>query len=199
MMNKKNLLKILALIVGPLLPLVIGAYFLFPYLNKTEYQKVVKQYKKEHGNGTTITPSDDSVVKEVIEDSMTLDEGSKAPLKSITRLRSKVDSIKAVNDSLSVLLLAKEKKIDELKKNYKAESDSASSKPSRKSKITDKKFTENMKSLMALDLEQLAPIIKEMSDKEVVLLYKSGSSLQKRKLLQSLKASRAAKLMKEVL
>jgi len=94
--------------------------------------------------------------------------------------------------------VVKDKQIKMLKAQQKAGSNSASTTTQNK-KVSDKQFTENMKSLLSLDTELLTPIIKEMSDNDVIRLYEKASSLQKRKLLQSLKASRAAKLMEKVL
>lgn len=200
--NKKKLLKILGLIIGPVLPMVIVAYFLFPYLNTTKYKEVVGKYKKEHRQDEDIAGIDTSGVDVIGEGSDSVRDrdvvGDKVFQQSIDRLKSKVDSFKAVNDSLHALLLAKDEQIKKMKVQQRAESDSAS-KATKDAKITDKKLAENMKSLLRLDIEQLAPIIREMSDREVVRLYENGSSIQKRKLLQSLKARRAAKLMKEVL
>jgi len=200
--NKKGVLKILALIIGPIIPMMIAAYFLFPYLNTTKYQKVVRQFKKEHrAKGMGIDTSD---VYMMGDDSDTLNERDterdteRVFQKSIDKLRTKIDSFKAENDSLNALLVVKDKQIKMLKAQQKAGSNSASTTTQNK-KVSDKQFTENMKSLLSLDTELLTPIIKEMSDNDVIRLYEKASSLQKRKLLQSLKASRAAKLMEKVL
>jgi len=192
--NKKSLLNILALIIGPIIPMVVAAYFLFPYINTTKYQKVVKQFKKEQQSESKGAPTTE--VDMIGGNSDTLKD--RVFQKSIARLKSKNDYLKSVNDSLNVLLLAKDKQIKKLQVQQKTESDSTKMTTQNK-KISDKQFTENMKSLLSLDIEQLSPIIKEMSDNVVVRLYEKGSSLQKRKLLQSLQANRAAKLMKEVL
>jgi len=194
-MNKKNLFKILAFIVGPLIPMIIGAYFLFPYLNAGKYQKVVKQYKKEHGT------EESDEVSEIGEDFATLKERARVFQKSIGQLKNKIDSLGTVNDSLKKSLLTKEKEITKLKNGQDTlnASDSTLAKSAQDTMITDKNFSKNVKSLLGLDVEELAPIISQMDDQKLVRIYEEANSIQRKKLLRSLKANRAAKLMMEVL
>jgi hypothetical protein len=63
----------------------------------------------------------------------------------------------------------------------------------------DSEFRDNVKSLLNLDEEELAPIVRQMSTSQLLRLYRSGSNMQREKLLRSLTPSQAASLMREVM
>jgi hypothetical protein len=65
--------------------------------------------------------------------------------------------------------------------------------------ISEDEFAENVKSLLGLDDEILAPIVNQLSDSQLIRLYRTGSSREQKKLLRTLKSKRAAKLMTEVM
>lgn len=65
--------------------------------------------------------------------------------------------------------------------------------------IDKNKLRENIKSLMNLDEEELAPIVKEMTNAELKLLYSVSGNIQREKLLRSLPPNRAAKLIQEIM
>jgi len=200
-MNLKKLLKIFGFVIGPLLPLAVAIYFLYPYLNEKEYQDIAKKYENT----------------EVLEDSskVELDVGSyenktsgekiKAFRNVISHLRDQVDSLNILNDSLKTELSAKEKEIKDLQQREVNTADTLAEEAANEevseedAGITEEEFADNIKSLLSLDDENLSPIINEMNDEQLIRLYKAGNSLQRKKLLRALKSKRAANLMTEVM
>jgi hypothetical protein len=200
-MNLKKLLKIFGFVIGPLLPLAVAIYFLYPYLNEKEYQDIAKKYENT----------------EVLEDSskVELDVGSyenktsgekiKAFRNVISHLRDQVDSLNILNDSLKTELSAKEKEIKDLQQREVNTADTLAEEAANEevseedAGITEEEFADNIKSLLSLDDENLSPIINEMNDEQLIRLYKAGNSLQRKKLLRAFKSKRAANLMTEVM
>ncbi len=105
--------------------------------------------------------------------------------KDIQALKLKVDSLTIVNDSLTQQLVQRDS--------------TANDALTDDTEISEEEFSENIKSLLDLDIESLSPILNKMSDEQLVKIFKAGSGLQRKKLLQSLESDRAAKLMSEVL
>lgn len=194
-MVKKNLLKFLAFVIGPILPMVIAVYFLFPYINKDKYQEVVGQYEDRQQIGNSAN------VQLIGEDYAMLKERAKIFQGSMDQLKAEIDSINTVVQSLERKLLAKEERIKELenKSADEAKFASRSASPVTSTGNEEKSSTEDVKSLLGLEDENLAPIVDQMKDDQLVRLYRLGSSFQRKKLLRVLKSDRAAKLMMEVM
>lgn len=176
----------------PLLPLTIAAYFLFPYINEEKYQEVVEKYDEDIAMADSLDIHNGENVE---EDAETLEERTSAFQQNIRELQSQLDSLTAANDSLKSELFAREEELTELKENE--ESASVNSAPDEE--LSNEELSENVKSLLDLDDENLSPILNELSDSQLVRLYKVGSSLQRKKLLRALESKRAAKLMTEVM
>lgn len=207
-MNKKKVLKILALIVGPILPMMIAIYFLFPYLNESKYDSVAEKYDDTTILGDGSFSDTSTSVESIGEDFATLKERSRVFQQNINELNHQIDSIKAVNDSLQKKLTAKEQMIANIEEKgvridtvFKYEEPRATdslqeeiSKP-----ISQEEFAENVKSLLGLDEDVLAPIVNQLSDNQLIRLYRNGSSREQKKLLRTLESKRAAKLMTEVM
>lgn len=60
-------------------------------------------------------------------------------------------------------------------------------------------FFDRVKSFLNLDEEELAPIVSKLDNEELVRLYRGGGTIQREKLLRSLKPDRAAEIMKEIM
>lgn len=189
----KRILKILGYIFVPLLPMAVAVYFLFPYLNEEKHNEVAEKHNDEFKIGDTtdvelssFSPASagDESVNDIGEDFTDLKEKTSEYQKNIDSLQKEVDSLTTVNDSLEQQLA----KGGEL-----AEGETANS------EISEEKFSENIKSLLDLDIENLTPILSKMSDDQLVRMFKAGSGLQRKKLLRSLESDRAAELMTEVL
>lgn len=63
----------------------------------------------------------------------------------------------------------------------------------------DTEFFEKIKSLLSLDEEELAPIVNQLSNEQLILLYNGGGNLQKEKLLRALSPERAAAIITEIM
>lgn len=185
-----------------MIPLTVAAYFLYPYINKKEYQKIKDKYKNEVvlGDSTQIDSAGSGKVKTIGEDFATLKERTQAFQKKIVQLKSQIDSLTTVNDSLEKIVNARKQQLATAKEDSLGNSDTSTTKGAKKlTEITGKKLADNVKSLLALDLEDLSPILNKMDDNELLRLYKVGSSLERKKLLRALESKRAAKLMKELM
>jgi len=187
----KKILKILGYIFLPLLPMAVAVYFLFPYLNEEKHRKVAEKNSDEFVIGDTtdvdvsaFTPvsQQEEPVEDIGKDYAKMESKVTEFKTKVNDLNATVDSVVAVNDSLSTQLA----KRDSTEEKAPAE-------------ISDAEFSENVKSLLDLDVESLSPILNKMSDEQLVRIFKAGSGLQRKKLLRSLESDRAAKLMTEVL
>lgn len=193
-MNIKKLLKIIGFILGPLIPLAIVIYFLFPYINEEKYEQVAEN------NQNLGIAAENSDVAPVGVDFETLKKQVTKVHEDNQEMKKVLDSLHTVNDSLENELALKTEEIEELTADPSEGED-----PEETETLTDisdeenEEFKENIKSFLSLDDENLAPIINEMSDEQLVRLYRGGSSLQRKKLLRSLESKRAAKLMTEVM
>lgn len=193
-MTIKKILKILAFIFVPLLPMAVAVYFLFPYLNEEKHEEVAEKYENEVVLRDTASVQGESDVEVGGEDFITSEERADKLQNTIQDLQNRVDSLHTINDSLANELTAKQKALLELRN----ENNNAAAE-TENSEISEEEFAENVKSLLDLDNESLSPIINQMSDKQLVRLYKVGSSLQRKKLLRALESKRAAKLMTELM
>lgn len=190
----KGILKILGYIFVPILPMAVAVYFLFPYLNEEKHKKVVEKNSDDFAiqdtTGTQVSSflprterDTNKTIQDIGEDFAELKKKTSKYQHDIDSLQQEVDSLTTVNDSLKQQLAERGNK-DIQGGNVE---------------ISEKEFSENIKSLLDLDIESLSPILSKMSDKQLVRIFKAGSGLQRKKLLRSLDSDRAAKLMTEVL
>jgi len=193
-MSIKKVLKILGYIFVPLLPMVIAIYFLFPYVNEEKHKEVAEKYSDDFviGDSTDVTMSTfrptaarGDTIEDLGEDYASMEGKVSRFQKDIQELKMKVDSLTIVNDSLTQQLGQRDSLANDVL--------------TADTEISEEEFSENIKSLLDLDIESLSPILNKMSDEQLVKIFKAGSGLQRKKLLQSLESDRAAKLMSEVL
>lgn len=193
-MNVKKLLKIIGFIIGPLIPLAIAIYFLFPYINEDKYEQVAESTQNL---GIAAENADEAPVGADFE---TLKKQVTEFYEDNQEIKEALDSLSTVNDSLENELAIKTEEIEELTAAPSEGDDPEETETlANVSDEDNEEFKENIKSFLSLDDENLAPIINEMSDEQLVRLYRGGSSLQRKKLLRSLESKRAAKLMTEVM
>ncbi|SHG14871.1 hypothetical protein SAMN05443144_12030 [Fodinibius roseus] len=194
-MNTKKLLKILGFIIGPLIPLTIAMYFLFPYLNEEKYEEIAKT------DDYADVIADDEMIDAIGADFETIKEQVVAFRKDNRNLQMTLDSLRMVNDSLKKALASTKSEMEKLSgtqgQNEDPETEAALAETTREEE--EEEFKENIKSFLSLDDENLAPIINQLSDDQLVRLYKGGSSLHRKKLLRTLESKRAAQLMTEVM
>ena len=195
-MNLKKILKILGFITVPVLPMVIAMYFLFPYLNEEKYREISSKYEDNWVLG------DSSDVELIGEDFATLKERSQVFQENISELKQEIDSLKSLNDSLSTLVMNRAdslKTLKNLEQNQGESSEVKQETAQMEQPQNEEEFRETVKTLLSMEDEHLAPILKEMGDRQILLLFKAGNSLERKKLLRALDFKRAAKLMTEVL
>jgi len=192
----KKILKILGFILVPLLPMAVAVYFLFPYLNEEKHKEISEKYSDEFVIGDTtdveiqtsaFSPEsgEDVPVKDIGKDYANLED-------KVARFKTKIENLNATKDSLTTVNDSLENQLAQRSSDAEKAAEAASEK-------SNKKLAENVKSLLDLDVESLSPIINKMSDKQLVRIFNAGSGLQRKKLVRSLEADRAAKLMTEVL
>lgn len=193
-MNTKKLLTIIGFIIGPLIPLTIAVYFLFPYLNEEKYEEVAKM-------DSTEVAAENEIMDAMGGEGEPLAVQTEALQKNNRHLQRTVDSLRSVNDSLETELAAREDKLEELTAEIEERKDKEEAQSLAKSLYEEdnEEFKENIKSFLSLDDENLAPIINQMSDDQLVRLYRGGSSLHRKKLLRTLESKRAAQLITEVM
>lgn len=191
-MNIKKIAKLVGFLVGPIIPLVLAIYFLFPYLNEEQYQQVNEKYKHNYSQ----IDSTNANIQMIPQDYQTLKEQAENLLTTIDELNVQVDSMKVLEDSLSKQLTAKEELINELQNDT---SSNESEQTVSTVNVNSEKFTESAESLLGLDDDELSPILQEMTDGQLIRLFEGGNSLQKKKLLRSLESKRAANLMSKVM
>ena len=191
-MNKSVILKIAGLITVPLLVMIIAIFFLYPYLNKEEYQELVKEQEEKFESefdalsmnaqqDTLLTVASDSTLAadSMAVDSLSTDE-LKIALDENSRLHQVVDSLVAEIEILKAnqVKAVEAKDIPELSK---------------------EEFAQRVKSLLNLEEDDLAPILERMTNEQLVRLYNGGGTIQREKILRSLNSDKAAKLMTEIM
>ena len=193
-MNKKGVLKIAGIVIVPLLVMTIAAYFLYPYFNEEEYEAIAEKYDRRN---EPVAQVDDMKIG---KDFQTLVEQVKLLKSANEELNNTIDTLRKRNKELAEQLKVREKQeISEQEHTVPEQTDSMQTTTVSKEDIPEEKFGERIKSLLNLDNEDLTPIVNEMTDEQLVRLYKGGSSIQRKKLLRSLDPKRAAKLMTNVM
>ena len=192
-MNKVALVKIAGFLVVPILVMLVVIYFLYPLINSDKYDLIVRT------KGTMIdSVLIDSLARmdsiatadslaQLAEENLDVDQ-------KLARVEekwvSKVDSL----SKMIYLLSAKLENLDEIPSS--ANSSSASNQTNTEE---DEAFSEKVKSLLALDEDEMAPILSKMSKKQLVMIYKEAGNMQREKILRALSSDRAAELITEIM
>lgn len=189
-MNKATRLKILGFLVIPFQVFIVVFFFLYPYLKPDKYQEIVEVNQSEYGipitaTDSTFTPEDSLSIasfSQHLPDSLNI--SSMAYLTSDNgQLHMKLDSLLT---ALNTMELERNKALEELEMIQNGGSSSED-------------FLDRVKSLFNLEPDELAPILDKMTSKQLVRLYKEGSSMQREKMLRSLNSEKAAKLLTEIM
>lgn len=191
-MNKSVILKIAGLITVPLLVMIIAMYFLYPYINKDDYQELVQAQEEKldaEFDALGMPAPEDSVIAILsdtvqVMDSLAVDtlvtDELKLALDENTRLHQVVDSLVA--------------EIKFLKANQPKEIAAENIQ-----ELSKEEFAQRVKSLLNLEEDDLAPILEKMTNEQLVRLYNGGGTIQREKILRSLNSDKAAKLMTEIM
>jgi len=214
-MNKSALIKIAGILVVSFIVVTVATFFLYPYINEEKYEQIQTERNDRYptdeleggANTGVLQPMDSQrssadALQRTVTDSLVVASDS--------TLVITIDSLKAANDSLSQQLDsalatianlesalkatgADENQLSEVRRgNNDVEFIAAASVPKEE-------FAERVKSLLNLDEEDLTPIANQMTQEELVKIYSSSGNIQREKLLRSLSAERATKLMQEVM
>lgn len=216
-MSKSGIIKITGLLVIPFLVLTVAMYFLYPYLNEEKYNEVVAKFNTDEKKVERLAPHERTITSDGGSNSTTLEKdfdtlsGQIEALKSQNiDLQTRLDSIRALNEELQQKLDKKAKALKDTKQNQAdavvkqnqpqaTDFAQAATQNGQKQTQDTEAFSERVKSLLNLDEEQLAPIVNQMSNDQLIRLYRGGGTIQRQKLLRSLKPDRAAKIMTEIM
>ena len=214
-MNKSALIKIAGILIVSFIVVTVATFFLYPYINEEKYEQIQAERDDKYSsddyeggkNSGELLPNDmqqpsDGSVQPAGSDSLVVADSSS--------LSMSVDSLMAANDSLAQQLEsalvtianlesaltatgANEDQLNEVRSgNNDVEFIAAAAQPKEE-------FSERVKSLLNLDEEDLTPIANQMTQEELVKIYRSSGNLQRVKLLQSLSPEKATKLMQEIM
>lgn len=193
-MNKSVIIKLAVILIVPILVLTVALYFLYPYLNEEKYQQIV-------GRDSVATSNYQGLLPDTLRTDMITGE---LPVEMDTlivenrHLLRVVDSLRTANDTLRQQLEESRKKQDTVDQQSSGQ-EAIATVAGNKQQVPAETFAERVKSLLNLETRELSPIINQMDDKQIVRLYRGASSMQREKLLRSLKPERAAKLMSEIM
>lgn len=204
---KKKILIIVAAIAVPFLALLVLFYFLYPHLNEEKYEQILSEIGGEQ--------KEDPAPDEIDYDEITFNErpGDEYTFEDYENLPNNLELLMAEQNNLQNTIdsLNREKQIlvselDELSSTIdSAQTVEIAANEETEPLLADannetrEEFSERVKSLMNLEEEQLAPIVKQLSDEQLIRLYYSAGNIQREKLLRSLSAARAAKLMEKIM
>lgn len=213
-MNKSTLIKIAGILVGSFAVITVATFFLYPYINEDKHEQVQAERGDRLPPEDIEKSSDPDLSANYNDDEASSDEytaGSDSVLvEDKSPLMMKIDSLFAANDSLTQQfdsakislnnlenalreLGADENQLDQVRRGTEdVEFLAAAQEPKEE-------FSERVKSLLNLDEEELTPIANQMTQQELVKIYSNSGNIQREKLLRSLSAERAAKLMKEIM
>jgi len=204
---KKKVLIILAAIAGSFLAFLVLFYFLYPHLNEEKFEQVVSELNEEK---TTKTDQNQYRYDETVYDELNeveeYDELPNNPELLMAEQNSLQDTIDSLQQKRDLLL----NELDELShsvdsvKSLKTTENSADVQLNADNTAENmdearEEFSERVKSLLNLEEEQLSPIVRQLSDEQLIRLYDSAGNIQREKLLRSLSADRAAKLMERIM
>lgn len=213
-MNKSALFKIAGIIVVSFVVITVATFFLYPYLNEEKYEQIQAERSERTPSNSFQSETEDELLPIEAEgdsesESVT-DEKTRVFDGDKNQLLMKLDSLMAVNDSLSLELESAQTGLTNLENVLKQTGVDPQQLASVKqgegnvefiiaSEEPREEFSERVKSLLNLDEEELTPIANQMSQQELVRIYSSSGNIQREKLLRSLSAERAANLMKEIM
>jgi len=167
--------------VVSLIVLIVITYLIYPYLNPEKVQKVRAEADSNSAAGFFYP---EMYNPEKIDSLNVRLSGLKTVIDS---LNGDIANYQSVIDSLSTQM--------ESLKEYKAQNEIPAKTPDL-IKIESETIA---KSLLKLDVDVLAPIVNLLEDKQLITLYSTASTLEKEKLLRSLKPEKAARILKEVM
>ena len=203
----KKILIIVAAVVVPFLAMLVLFYFLYPQLNEEKYEQILSDSTEDQTEEPVrdefeyneVAIDESSAENYTFEDYESLPNNLELLLAEQKSLQSTIDSLKNEKEALVSELDELNSSVDSLRAVETAGNNVPESMLAEASAETGEEFSERVKSLLNLEEEQLAPIVKQLSDEQLIRLYDSAGNIQREKLLRSLSASRAAKLMEKIM
>lgn len=210
-MTKGDIIKLSGLLIVPVIVFTIVLFFLYPVINKGEFELIKENFSRNQEGLPPITRAEfdslqvadsmltDNTNAEDILTDITADTNSLTVemLDSILANQKteepsmEVVSLQPVVDSLLMVIANLERQLDIEKQNTARLQEEAVK--------NQEEFADRVKSLLNLEEDELAPILERMSSKQLIKLYNSGGSVQREKILRSLNSDKAARLMSEVM
>lgn len=181
-MSKLDILKLIGVLIGTFLLMLVGAFFLYPYVNEENHEAVISTFETNYER----VPGNDEYIGREFEH-LNYQVDSLRNREDLLLIR--IDSLQEANGSLREELENMADKIIESQQETVQNSVIAA----------NEEFAERVKSLLNLDEEELGPIIERMSKEQLVRLYREGGNIQREKILRSLQPDRAAELIQEVM
>ncbi len=215
-MDKLAILKISGIVLVSFIVMLAAAFFLYPKLNKKKYEEVVSNFEKKQQEASQLVP--------VIED--TLYENRKYEAREqvvidTALVQTDSDSLsysqdiaETVGEEIGATMLpiySSLRGINEIRMQAKIDSlelvvAGLESELENKNELlltsqneNTEEFATRVKSLLNLEEDELAPILEKMSNDQVVRLYYGGGTIQREKILRSLKSDKAAEIMTEIM
>lgn len=192
-MDKSVLIKLIGFLVVTFIIMVVASFFLFPYLSSDTYKEIVEDHEKKQFASWDSTFVPDSLSQEVLSadslqsealDSITTITKSELSILKIekVKLQTRLDSLSSAHYQLKKELEEKSKKIRDYESN-----------------LAPEEFSNRVKSLLNLEVEELAPILQKMTNTQLVKMYMNGGNTQREKILRALDADKAAQIISEVM
>ncbi|MCH8557583.1 MAG: hypothetical protein LAT84_07175 [Balneolia bacterium] len=197
MLNK--VLKILGILFVPFLVLLIVMYFLYPRINPEGYQEIVERFDETSAEsariadfrGMDINPQHmDSLQAEMnrlLAERQNLEAVVDSLMTQKEQMLSVIDTLESQRDSVEMQTVSLNERVPEGLEETAASTQSS------------EEFAERVKSLLNLEEEELAPILSNLEDPQLIRLYYSAGSIQREKLLRSLSPERAARIMQKIM
>lgn len=216
---KKKILIIVAAVLVPFLALLVLFYFLYPHLNEEKYEQIMSEIRNEQTDPPVPSQTEPPAVNEYYADAeadeisyeeVTPDNYMPADSERISnnvelllaeqnRLQSTIDSLNNEKETLIKELGDLSNSIDSLEAVQRTAPEENNTLIAQNVSETREEFSERVKSLLNLEEEQLSPIVRKLDDNQLIRLYDSAGNIQREKLLRSLTADRAAKLMEKIM
>lgn len=196
--------------LGSFLVLLGIMYMIYPYLHPEKVEEVQSDYSALSGSRFDTERYSPEAVDALNQQITSLQETIDSLNSRKNKYVSTIDSLQLVVNEITDSLeetSASRASLAETAPGESADPESGSAIGSRDpatireevSKADEEELQEISKSLLRLDEDALAPIVNLLGDDQLISIYKSGSSLQRQKLLQSLEPKKAAEILKKVM
>lgn len=164
-------------------------FFVYPHLNEEKYEQIMSNIEQEE----SISDTDLEYIGGEFD---YLNNELEQLREEERRLAGVIDSLTAVSEELNAEIEAQTVALQET---TQAQDAGQGTGLLTANDENEEDFSERIKSLLNLDEHELAPIVNQMTQAELVRLYKGAGNIQREKLLRSLEPNQAAELMKEVM